>query len=308
MTNKINEISRIRLSKPESLVLADRRLFNYLLHHAFSSSQKRPRYEMDLEKLSGVFSPKPPDIDRLLLSFERLLQVTLTVEYHSGKNHHYTVLNLLSDLQVDTDKKRLIYAFSKTCRAIFNNPELLERCLIQAHFEYKYTESLYTLLVKQAFSSHAQKPVIIDLSFLRESLDIDENKFKNYNDLLRFVLKPALDELNWYASFTTSFETISQGRKVIALQFFIKNKRKITTLKSSRQVVPIQRPKLFFEDPMEETAYTYLLNASTSERKKQFNIAIKNAEKKRKKISTDSFDTPDTWFEFCKKELIKQLD
>ncbi len=305
MKNKSNAITSIKVSKPDRLVLADRRLFNYLLHNAFSDHKKNTKYEISFETLKGVFSSGSPNTKLLLPSAERLLQITLTIEYE-GQSPRYAILNLLSDLQIHIDKKCLAYSFPEACQKIYSNPELLERCLIQTHFEYKYTEGIYSLLVKHAFSNDTQKTVQIDLTHIRQCLSIDVDKLKNFNDFLRFALKPAIDELNWYASFATSFETVTKGRKVVALVFHISNKRKISSLANPQKVIPLKRPVLFIEDPLEEEAYTYLLNTSTKQRRKYFNIAAENHLKKRKKLSIESFDTPDTWFDSCKKEIIEQ--
>jgi len=306
MTRSASYLHIIKVSTPDDLVLADRRLFNYLIHNAFSNPVENTPYEIDFDSLSGVFSSKAPDIARLLSSLDKLLKITLTVEY-TNTPPRICVLNLLSNVDVDSQARKLHYCFPKGFQDIVHDPELLERCLIQAHFEYKYTGCLYRILVKHAFSTQCDTPLNIELNSLREQLAIEEGKLKNFNDFVRFVLQPSLDELSWYASFRASYDTIKQGRKVIALTFTIHNKRAIPALHDAEQVVPMQRPALFIEDPKEEKAYSYLLNAPTKERKTYFQIAIENAKKKRKTIAITSFDTPDVWFEFCKKELINNI-
>ncbi|PIQ43450.1 MAG: hypothetical protein COV52_03720 [Gammaproteobacteria bacterium CG11_big_fil_rev_8_21_14_0_20_46_22] len=301
---KKHDIRDLSLSKPADLALADRRLFNYLLHQAFSDGLQTTRFTIGFDELIGVFSSKAPSVDRVLLSLQKLLQMTITV-HHRTDESAIEVFNLLSEVCVDRKQHRLHYAFPTLARAIYKDPALLERCLIQAHFEYKYSEALYVLMADQVFAQKAAS-FELELSKLRDKLGIACDKMKNFNDFDRFVLRPAINEINLYASFQVCVEPVKQGRKVTALSFSFDIQREVSSLSAAKQVIPSHRPRFFIEAPEEERAYAYLLGASTPERKKYFEIAAQNAARQRVRLSPESLDTPDVWFDWCKRELLER--
>jgi len=297
-------IQQIDISSPVSLVLADRRLLNYLLRNALALSEKSGGYQIPFDALTGVFSSKAPDALRLSQGIERLLQVTVKISDNEPNENIY-ITNLLLNVRIDTKNAVLSYAFSPAARMIYDDPKLLEYCLIEAHFEYKYSQRLYKILAEYIFSTDKNEPFSIEILKLRECLSIEEDKLKNFNDLDRFVLTPAINEINLYASFMVTINQVTKGRKVTSLDFSFQRKRNIKDKSNPLDVIPAVRPKMTIENPEEEKAYTYLLNTTTKERKQYFNVALKEAKKKKVRIEINSFDTPDVWFEFCKKELLK---
>lgn len=296
-------IQQIDISSPVGLVLADRRLFNYLLLHALSLPEKSEGYHVSFDELAGIFSSKAPDPFRLSHGIERLLKVTIKVS-GSGPDEDIDITNLLSSARIDVKNAVLSYAFSPVARMIYDDPKLLEYCLIEAHFEYKYSQLLYKVLAEQAFSVNKNTSFSIEMVQLRECISIEKDKLKNFNDFDRFVLTPAINEINLYASFIVTVEPVKQGRRVAALNFSFQRKRSIKNKKNPIGVIPVHRPKITIKNPEEERAYAYLLNATTKERKQYFNIALKEAKKKKLSLGLDALDTPDVWFELCKKALL----
>lgn len=292
-------IKQITFSASQELVLADRRFFNYLLLNALEQGCFKKEYQIKFTQLCGVFSAIEPAYERILLACERILQVALTIDL-DGKS---LVLGLVQMISVDATAQVITYQFSRACFEIYQQADLLERCLIQAHFAAKYTVKLYELLAAHRFSQQYHEPLVIEINQLRVLLGVAQNKMKNFNDLLRFVLLPAIEEINLYASFSVKFDKIHEGRKVSALSFHLQHKLGELPMHASKDRVPMRRPNIFFENPKEDQAYSFLLNAPTKIRKQYFAIAKENALKKRKMLSNDMLDTPDVWFEYCKHVL-----
>lgn len=86
-------------------------------------------------------------------------------------------------------------------------------------FSSVYSFRLYELTVKML----KMKNKTIDLNSLRYILQL-ENKYLEYKEFNKFVLKPALSDINEKSDLLLAFEPIKQGRKVVALEFLAAKK------------------------------------------------------------------------------------
>jgi plasmid replication initiation protein len=296
-----NVIKNLHLTSSTPLTLADRRLFNYLLHHAFNQLKKRYQFTIPLIELTGVYGTGLPPIDRLKESLRRLIRSIIEYRTETGE---WVMTSLLQKAEWNESKQVLIYSYPPDCHYLFTDAFTLERCLIQAHFTQKYSNLLYEMLATAHFSQ--QHEVIFEIVDLRNQLHVEETKLVNFSDLDRFALMPAINEINSYASFAVKYHTQRKGMKVTHIIFELQNKRNIASLASAQNVVPPKRPRFFIDDPQAERVYAYLLNAETAERRKYFDLACKLAAKKKTKIIEDDFDRPDLWFSWVVDTLINK--
>lgn len=81
-------------------------------------------------------------------------------------------------------------------------------------FSSIYSFRLYELAVKM----FKMKNKTIGLNDLRTILQL-ENKYAEYKEFNKFVLKPALSDINEKSDLLLAFEPIKQGRKIVALEF-----------------------------------------------------------------------------------------
>lgn len=293
-------VTDLLLSSSIDLTLSDRRLFNYLLHYSFNKLTTQLDFEIPLGELEGVYGIGAAPIDRLKESLKRLKR-TLIEFRMKGR---WIIISLIEQVELDENKELLYYSFPSHCKMLFTDPYILERCLIQAHFTQKYSNLLYEILSDTYYSK--QNMISLEISDLRSRLHIQDNKLSNYSDLDRFVLTPALNEVNSYASFAVKFHTKRKGMKVTHVVFEITSKRNILDIEDAKQVIPPKRPRLFIDNPELERAYADLLNAETSKRRKYFDSAIKKALKAKMLIEEDQFDRPDLWFKWIEDELLKR--
>lgn len=290
-----NQIKNLLLTSVVPLTLADRRLYNYLLHHAFSVSLKKPQFTIVLSELAGVYSAGQPSLQNLKDSLMKLMCTQIEFEL----NGKWVLTSLLAKAELGD---KLLYAYPDTCKLLLSDPLLLEQCLIQAHFMLKYSNLLYELLASSHYKNKAD--LSLEINTLRQQLQVPAGKLTNYNDFDRFVLIPAVNEINSYASFAVKYFTERKGMKVIAVKFEMSSKRNITTIK---EVIPVKRPRLFIDDPALERAYSYLLNAETKLRRKYFDLACKNAHKKNEILDEAIFDRPDLWLKWIAVSLMKKV-
>lgn len=284
------DIKNIFLKSSTALTLSDRRLYNYLLHHALNKLSKQLDFVIPLTELEGVYGVSKAPIDRLKESLRRLIRTLIEFEIAPGK---WVITSFLERAELDDGAQKLFYSYPLYCRTLFTHTPTLEKCLIQAHFTQKYSNLLYEILSDAHYLK--KKELSLEIADLRSRLHIPDNKLSNYNDFNRFVLTPASEEINSYASFAVKFHTTRKGMKVTGVVFDLTTKR---NLLNPQQVIPSKRHRLFIDNPELEKFYAYVLNAKTQERKKCFDMAIKNAAKKKIKLDEEVFDRPDLWIQW----------
>lgn len=298
MTDNITELL---LTSSEPLTLADRKLYNYLLRHAYDQLQTTTQFSMPLTELCGVYGTKVPTSAQLTASTRRLMITTITYLKKTDKQITQQVVPLLAGVTVS--EQRIQYEYSQLIIDILTNPLHLERCLIQAHFIYKYSNLLYELLATTHYAGNNEHTV--EIGELRKILRIPDNKMPNFTDFNRFVLTPSVKEINCYASFATHYEMLRKGRKVTHLNFIFNSKVNISAQQSAKAVIPPRRPNLFIEDPNLEWTYAFLLNTDTPTRRKYFEKALKTKQGQAHLTEAD-FDRPDSWYFLIAKDVLKE--
>ncbi|MDT3282990.1 MULTISPECIES: replication initiation protein [Shewanella] len=86
-----------------------------------------------------------------------------------------------------------------------------------ANLQSAHSIRLYELLMK--FNATGERIIYVD--DFRSALGIAD-KYPQFRDLNKWVIKPALDELNQRSDLTINYETIKKGRTVAALSFEFK--------------------------------------------------------------------------------------
>ena len=93
-----------------------------------------------------------------------------------------------------------------------------------------YSIRLYELLASYAFAK-------------KKSFDVDSLKtliqcpHKEYKDLRRYAIEPAVKEINEYTDLVVSWEPIKQGRKVISIEFRMERKKLFESYEAYRKTV-----------------------------------------------------------------------
>lgn len=87
----------------------------------------------------------------------------------------------------------------------------------------KYSFSLFELL--KSYSNMQLKR--FDLDELKTLVGADSDAYKNFSNFKNRVLEPAIKEINRYTELNLEYETITKGKKVVAIIFHIKKKTAI---------------------------------------------------------------------------------
>lgn len=88
-------------------------------------------------------------------------------------------------------------------------------------FSSVYSFRLYELAIKLL----GMRNQVIDLDEVRRILQL-ENKYPEYKEFNKFVLKPSLSDINEKSDLLLNIEPVKRGRKIVALEFQIAKKAK----------------------------------------------------------------------------------
>lgn len=103
-------------------------------------------------------------------------------------------------------------------------------------FKKAYTFKIYELIKQWA---NTKNIIIFDVEELKKDLDIEENKgYKNYSNIEKKIILPALKEINEYSELRIEYESIKVGRKVVNIKFIVLENRPATKIGNSLKEVP----------------------------------------------------------------------
>lgn len=206
----------IEIKGSSRLTLADRRLFNVLLRHAFGpdlASENR-RFEIAVSDLKEAHESN----DRLAQSIEALMTTVVTIERPDGSTDRVQLLgwNNLSDPK----RKRgtLKYSIPPELALLLKDSTVFAKLELEVlkAFTSKYALALYEAVAKRVRLKYLFTKRF-RLEEFRELLGVEPNKLTTYGNLNQYAIKPALLEVNALSDFTVTVVPEKTGRRVTGI-------------------------------------------------------------------------------------------
>ncbi len=206
----------IEVKGAAKLSLADRRLYNVLLHNAFGPDlgTENRRFEIPLSELRDTHDSN----DRLVHSIEALMTTVVTMRRADGSTDRVQLLgwNNLSD----SKRKHgfLKYSIPPELAVLLRDSMVfakLEMEVLRA-FTSKYALALYEAVARRVRLQHIYSEKF-DLDDFRELLGVEHDKLTTFGNLNQYAIKPALLEVNALSDFLVSVEPVKQGRRVMGV-------------------------------------------------------------------------------------------
>lgn len=211
----------------------ERKLWTFLIQAAWDELDIQESHELPLSKIGKVFRELSGDhntqwLKDYLLS---IAQTTVQMEAEDETAKVWAVSNLISNAEIIQGKGEhegkdiLRFSFPKSIiRAIKERGKFARlRPHLMITLSGKYAVTLYELLESVA----NQKTSILKASIedLRVWLATPKDRLKLWNDFHRYVIKPAVRELNKHSEetgFTVSYDLIrGERKKVLAVHFHV---------------------------------------------------------------------------------------
>ncbi len=203
----------IEVKGAAKLTLAERRLFNVLLRHAFGpdlASEGR-RFEISVADLRETHESN----DRLVQSIEALMTTVVTIKRPDGSTDRVQLLgwNNLSDPK--RPRGNFKYSIPPELALLLKDSTVfakLEMEVLRA-FTSKYALALYEAVARRVRLKYVFTERF-SMDDFRELLGVEADKLTTFGNLNQYAIKPALLEVNALSDFTVTVVPEKTGRRV----------------------------------------------------------------------------------------------
>lgn len=206
----------VEIKADADLTLADRRLFNHLLAHAYENLGKVESHSIELasiRRFAAEVRDGTADVNntRLKASIETLQKVLCQFNYlRSDGTAGWESSQLLGPCRIEGGT--LTYTFHSWVSERLREPALYSYLSLRIiyEFESKYALTLYEVLKRYADRNAAEPYWQTKVDELRAILGCVD-KLKDWKDLRKYALDPALEEIGRLGEFKAALHEIRQG-------------------------------------------------------------------------------------------------
>ena len=198
------------------LTLADRRIYNLLLSHAWDTIDKPISHIISKKCLRGNHSNN----DRLGESIERLMTAIVRVDIENEGKSYTRRFQLIGGTDEAKDPDGMLhYNFDAGMRALIRNSRIFARIRKDVMFALssKYALALYEMVQKRGNLSF-QFYEDFELERFRNLLGIEDGKLSRFSDVNKYAIKPAVLEVNALSDFGCKIEPLLEGRRVVGVR------------------------------------------------------------------------------------------
>jgi hypothetical protein len=198
------------------LTLADRRIYNQLIAHAWDWIDQAIEHVIPKRNLRGSHNVN----DRVGESIERLMAAIVKVRVvREGKAEIERVQLLGGNVEQERPDGMVRYEFPAKLRRIIKESTIFARLQKEVMFALssKYALALYEMVQKRGnLTSRCSEE--FELGELRELLGIPKGKLPLWGNLYQRALEPAMKEVSALSDFEVSIEPLKSGRKVTGVR------------------------------------------------------------------------------------------
>ena len=198
------------------LTLADRRIYNLLLAHAWDNIEKPITHTIAKASLRGTHNVN----DRVGESIERLMAAIVRVTIEKDGQTYTRRFQLLGENdEALTPDGMFHYEFPAGLRALIRNSRIFARIRKDVMFALssKYALTLYEMVQKRGNLTY-QFYEDFDLERFRHLLGVEDGKLEVFANLNLRAIKPAVLEVNALSDFGCKVVPLLEGRKVIGVR------------------------------------------------------------------------------------------
>lgn len=206
----------------------DRKLWTFLLHAAWDELGEKLMHELSVAEINGVFRELGGDHSSAWIweSARRLAKTTVEWEQTLGDERVLGVSSIFGAMLSKQARQsgRLKFNFPPLLIPIIKQPHRFAR--LRVHFMIglsgKYSVTLYELL--EGFANRRDGLMECRIDELRRWLKLPEGSYSDWKDFKKWVLDPALEQINAEplgSGFTVTYEPVRAGRFYDRLRFKI---------------------------------------------------------------------------------------
>ena len=212
------EVVEMRFPSGGKMSLRGGKLFHLLIQIAGVRITDQVQHKVTLAALNETFHSSVSELEALV---EELHTTTLRLHLTDSNGRRFTKSGpLLSDVEredEDQTQAELRFEFSPAMRrAIANSTHwaVISRRAVMA-FESRYALRLYTLLGLRAGLRKVSEEFSIE--DLRELLGVPAGKLARWQDLKKWAIEPAVEEVSHLSGLKVMYMPIRRGRRIVGI-------------------------------------------------------------------------------------------
>jgi hypothetical protein len=200
------------------LTLVDRRSYNLLIAHAWDRIDEDVEHAIPKSVLRGTHESN----DRLVDTIRRLMAAQVEVRIIRDGKRYLQSIHLLGTVARPEDEEEdgnVYYRFPAELREIIRQSSIFARLQTEVMFCFssKYALALWEMVQKRGNLKHKNTDEFTP-DELRKMLGVPHGRLHDFSSFRRFVLLPAVEEVNALSSHMVQLDAIRHGRKVVKLR------------------------------------------------------------------------------------------
>jgi hypothetical protein len=218
----------------------DRKLWLVLLHHAWDElDSDKPFHEISIAEIVRLFrrfgrtdlgtkgkvafgkTEEETDAATLWDSIRRLVKTSVEWE----NEDYQSISHLINEAMLNKkyrDTGKLYYSFGRMLSKNILAPRAFARlrCHVVLALRSKYAVTLYEIL--EAYVNRRESSLTVSIEEFRSWLKVPKDAYKDWKDLKRNVVLPAVNEINEHGEdggFFVSYEGVREGKSFARIRF-----------------------------------------------------------------------------------------
>lgn len=194
------------------LTLADRRIYNQLLEHAWDAIEKPVSHVISKSELRGSHNSN----DRVGESIERLMSAIVRINVmHDGEEAIERVQLLGGNIETTRRDGLFEYEIPARLRKVIKNSTVFARLQREVMFALssKYALTLYEMVQKRG-NLRWRSSERFSLADLRGILGVPKGKLTSWSNMKLRAIEPALKEVNALSDYVVEIDPVKTGRRV----------------------------------------------------------------------------------------------
>jgi hypothetical protein len=194
------------------LTLADRRIYNQLLEHAWDAIEKPVTHIISKSELRGSHNSN----DRVGESIERLMSAIVRINVmHEGEEAIERAQLLGGNIETTRRDGLFEYEIPARSRKVIKDSTVFARlqCEVMFALSSKYTLTLYEMVQKRG-NLRWRSSEKFSLADIRGILGVPKGKLTSWSNMKLRAIDPALKEVNALSDYVVEIDPIKTGRRV----------------------------------------------------------------------------------------------
>lgn len=194
------------------LTLADRRIYNQLLEHAWDAIEKPVTHVISKSELRGSHNSN----DRVGESMERLMSAIVRINVmHEGEEAIERVQLLGGNIETTRRDGLFEYEIPARLRKVIKDSTVFARLQREVMFALssKYALTLYEMVQKRG-NLRWRSSEKFSLADLRGILGVPKGKLTSWSNMKLRAIEPALKEVNALSDYVVEIDPVKTGRRV----------------------------------------------------------------------------------------------